>query len=97
MDQLPFKAGDQLTFDVTVCGDFPGQTPAATIQGVVNITADTTTVDFTIPWDGVLDSVTEGSITVSCTLTPADGSEPTTSQAAGVRYSRRQPGGAVCG
>ncbi|MFJ9447888.1 hypothetical protein ACIRRH_39580 [Kitasatospora sp. NPDC101235] len=97
MDQIPFKAGDELTFNVTVCSDFHGQTSAATIQGVVSITADTTTVDYTIPWNGVLDAVTEGSITVFYTLTPSDGSEPTTSEGTIVQYSRRQPGGAVCG
>ncbi|MEU9047162.1 MULTISPECIES: hypothetical protein [unclassified Kitasatospora] len=97
VDQIPFKAGDELTFDVTVCSDFHGPTPAATIKGVVSITADTTTVDYTIPWDGVLDAVTEGSLTVSYTLTPSDGSEPTTSEGAMVRYSRRQRVGAVCG
>ncbi|MFD7729633.1 hypothetical protein ACFV6F_04490 [Kitasatospora phosalacinea] len=87
--QLSFRTGDQLTFDVTVCSDFPGQTSAATIQGVVSITSDTTSADYTIPWDGVLDTVTEGSITVFYTLTPADGSAPTTSQAAEIRYSCR--------
>lgn len=97
VDRIPFKAGDTLTFDVTVRGDLPGRTPAATVQGVVGITADTTTVDYTIPWDGVLDAVPEGSITVLYRLTPADGSKPTTSEAALVRYSRRQPSGTVCG
>ncbi|MFD5463077.1 hypothetical protein ACFWIQ_09655 [Kitasatospora sp. NPDC127059] len=97
VDQIPFKAGDKLTFEVTVCSDFSGQTPAATIQGVVSITDDTTTVDYTIPWDGVLDAVHEGSITVFYSLTPADGSKPTTSEGAVVQYSRRQPGGAICG
>ncbi|MFI9325235.1 hypothetical protein ACIGXI_36425 [Kitasatospora aureofaciens] len=97
VDQIPFNAGDELTFHVTVCSDVHGQTSAATIQGVVSITADTTTVDYTIPWDGVLDAVTEGSITVFYTLTPSDGSEPTTSEGAIVQYSHRQPGGAVCG
>ncbi|MFJ4188122.1 hypothetical protein [Kitasatospora sp. NPDC089509] len=97
VDQIPCKAGDELTFDVTVCSDFHGQTPAATIQGIVSITADTTSADYTIPWDGVLDAVPEGSITVFYTLTPSDGSEPTTSEGTIVRYSRRQPGGDVCG
>ncbi|MFE4482106.1 hypothetical protein, partial [Kitasatospora sp. NPDC056789] len=97
VDRIPFKAGDKLTFDVTVRSDFQGQTPAAAVQGVVNIAADTATVDYAIPWDGVLNAVTEGSIMVFYTLTPADGSKPTTSEGAIVRYSRRQPGGAVCG
>ncbi|MEU5812133.1 hypothetical protein [Streptomyces sp. NPDC047718] len=97
VDRIPFKAGDELTFDVTICSDFHAQTPAATNQGVVSITADTTTVDYTIPWDGVLDAVTEGSITVFYTLTTSNASEPTTSDSATVRYSRQQPSGAVCG
>ncbi|MFD8749376.1 hypothetical protein ACFV0O_00090 [Kitasatospora sp. NPDC059577] len=97
VDRIPFKAGDELTFDVTICGDVLGQIPAATVQGVVSITADTTTVDYTIPWGGVLDAVPEGSITVFYSLAPAGGGRPTTSETAVVRYSRRQPGGAVCG
>ncbi|WP_416876396.1 hypothetical protein, partial [Kitasatospora sp. SC0581] len=40
VNQIPFKAGDKLTFDVTVRSDFQGQTPAAAVQGVVNIAAD---------------------------------------------------------
>ncbi|MFE3791846.1 hypothetical protein [Streptomyces goshikiensis] len=61
------------------------------------VTADTTSVSYTIPWEGALDAVAEGSITVFYTLTPADGSTPSTSQEAMVQYSRRQPGGTVCG
>ncbi|MFJ9773040.1 hypothetical protein ACIRVF_17675 [Kitasatospora sp. NPDC101157] len=97
VDRIPFRAGDKVTFDVMVCGDFHGQTPAATVQGVVAVAADTTTVHYTIPWDGVLDVVPEGSVAVCYSLTPADGSKPTTSESALVLYSRRQPGGAVCG
>ncbi|MFH9355291.1 hypothetical protein [Kitasatospora sp. NPDC017646] len=97
MDRIPFKAGDELTFHVTLCSDSYGHTPAATIQGVVSITADTTTVDYTIPWDGVLNAVPEGSIMVFYTPPPSDGSEPPTSESAIVRYSRRQPGDIVCG
>ncbi|MFB6518972.1 hypothetical protein [Streptomyces sp. NPDC056401] len=63
----------------------------------MSVTADTTSVSYTIPWDGILDAVTEGSITVFYTLTPADGSTPSTSQEAMVQYSRRQPCGTVCG
>ncbi|MEU4358680.1 hypothetical protein [Streptomyces virginiae] len=97
MDQIPFTTGDKVTFDVMVCSDTAGQTLAAQIQGVVTVTADTTSVSYTIPWDGVLDAVTEGSIIAFYTLTPADGSAPSTSQEAIVRYSRQQPGGTVCG
>ncbi|MGW0754004.1 hypothetical protein [Streptomyces sp. NPDC002587] len=97
VDQIPFTTGDKVTFDVTVYSDTTGQTLAAKTQGVVTVTADTTSVSYTIPWDGVLDAVTEGSITVFYTLTPADGSTPSTSQEAMVHYSRQQPGGTVCG
>ncbi|MFI5671087.1 hypothetical protein [Streptomyces sp. NPDC051704] len=98
MDQIPFKTGDKVTFHVTVCSDVTGQTPAAEIQGVASITADTTRAGYTIPWDGVLDAVPEGSIIAFYTLTPADGSPSSTSQEAIVRYSRRQPGGGgICG
>lgn len=96
-DQMLFKTGDTVTFHVTVCSDITGQTLAAADQGVVSITADTTSASYTIPWDGVLDTVTEGSIIAFYTLTPADGSAPSTSQEAIVRYSRQRPGGAVCG
>ncbi|MFF9646622.1 hypothetical protein [Kitasatospora aureofaciens] len=75
----------------------PWQSPAVTIEGVVGVTADTTTVDYTIPWGGVLDAVDEGSSTVFYSLVPADGGKPTTSEGASVRYSRRLPSGAVCG
>nr|WSX47717.1 hypothetical protein OG409_01265 [Streptomyces sp. NBC_00974] len=97
VDQIPFTTGDKVTLDVTICSDTAGQTVAAQTQVVVNVTADTTSVSYTIPWDGVLDAVTEGSIIAFYTLTPADGSAPSTSQEAIVRYSRQQPGGAVCG
>ncbi|GGS15862.1 hypothetical protein Snoj_29840 [Streptomyces nojiriensis] len=97
VDQIPFKTGDKVTFHITVCSDATGQTPAAEIQGVASITADTTSASYTIPWDGVLDAVTEGSIIAFYTLTPADGSASSTSQEAIVRYSRQRPGGAVCG
>lgn len=97
VDQIPFKTGDKVTFHVTVCSDATGQTLAAKTQGIVAITADTTSADYTIPWDGVLDAVAEGSIIAFYTLAPADGSAPSTSEAAIVRYSRQQPGGAVCG
>ncbi|MFK0017116.1 hypothetical protein [Streptomyces sp. NPDC091027] len=49
------------------------------------------------PWNGVLDTVTEGSIIAFYTLTPSDGGAPSTSQEAIVHYSRQQPGGSVCG
>lgn len=97
VDHIPFTTGDKVTFDVTVCSDTSGQTLAAKTQGVVSVTADTTSVSYTIPWVGVLDAVTEGSITVFYTLTPADGSTPSISQEAMVQYSRQQPGGTVCG
>ncbi|KOG54645.1 hypothetical protein ADK75_13490 [Streptomyces virginiae] len=97
VDQIPFTTGDKVTFDITVCSDTTGHTLAAKTQGVVSVTADTTSVSYTIPWDGVLDAVIEGSITVFYTLTPADGSAPLTSQEAMVQYSRQQPGGTVCG
>ncbi|MFD6936930.1 hypothetical protein ACFWAP_12380 [Streptomyces goshikiensis] len=97
VDYIPFKTGDKVTFDITVCSDTTRQTSTVKNQGVVSITADTTCASYTIPWDGVLDAVTDGSITAFYTLTPADGSEPSTSEAATVRYSRQQPGGAVCG
>ncbi|MFD7554494.1 MULTISPECIES: hypothetical protein [unclassified Streptomyces] len=97
VDQQSFKAGDKVTFDVVVCSDAGGQTPVAEIQGVVSINTDTASVDYTIPWAGVLDAVTEGSILVWYTLTPANGGEPSTSEAAIVDYSRHQHGGTVCG
>ncbi|AWZ05941.1 MULTISPECIES: hypothetical protein [unclassified Streptomyces] len=79
VDQIPFTAGDKVTFEVTVYSDTTtGQTLAAKTQGIVSVTADTTSVSYTIPWDGVLDAATEGSITVFYTLTPADGSTPST-------------------
>lgn len=59
VDQIPFKSGDKVAFRVTVCGDDTGQTPAAEFQGVVSITADTTSASYAIPWNGVLDTVTE--------------------------------------
>ncbi len=59
VDHIPFTTGDKVTFDVTVCGDTDGQSVAAQTQGVVNVTADTTSVSYTIPWEGVLDAVTE--------------------------------------
>lgn len=95
VDHIRFTAGDTVTFDVTVRSDPDGQTLAAQTQGVVTVTADTTSVSCTIPWDGVLDAVTEGSIIVFYTRTPADGSAPSTSQEAIAQYSRRQPGGTV--
>ncbi|MER7756813.1 hypothetical protein [Kitasatospora sp. NPDC097643] len=95
--RIPFAAGDEVAFDVTVCGDVDGRIPAAMVRGVVSVTADTTAVDYTIPWDGVLDAVVEGSITVSYSLAPAGGGGPAVSESAVVRYSRRGPGGAVCG
>ncbi|MGW6978284.1 hypothetical protein ACWGE1_02355 [Streptomyces sp. NPDC054932] len=97
VDQIPFKTGDKVTFHITVCSDIAGHTPAVEIQGVANIAADTTSAGYTIPWDGVLDAVVEGSIIAFYTHTPADGSAPSTSQEAIVRYSRQQPDGAVCG
>ncbi|MEU9109859.1 hypothetical protein AB0D54_37140 [Streptomyces xanthophaeus] len=97
VDQIPFKTGDRITFDVTVWSDASGQTLAVEHQGLVVITADTTSASYTIPWDGVLDAVTEGSISAFYILTPAGGSAPLTSQEAIVRYSRQHPGGAVCG
>lgn len=97
VDHIPFTAGDKVTFDVTVYSDTTGQTLAAKTHGVVSVAADTTSVSYTIPWDGILDAVAEGSITVVYTLTPADGSTPSTSQEAMVQYSRQQPGGTVCG
>ncbi|MEU3778372.1 hypothetical protein AB0F11_35255 [Streptomyces sp. NPDC032472] len=97
VDQMPFKTGDEVTFHIAVCSDAAGETPAAEIQGVARITADTTSADYTIPWDGVLDAVTEGSIIAFYTLTPADGSASSTSQEAIVRYSRQGSGGGVCG
>ncbi|MET9959647.1 hypothetical protein ABZ128_11370 [Streptomyces sp. NPDC006326] len=96
VDEIPFKTGDKVTFHITVCSDANGQIPAAEIQGVASITSDTTSAGYTIPWDGVLDAVTEGSIIAFYTLSPADGSRSSTSQEAIVRYSRQQPGG-VCG
>ncbi|MFI8500610.1 hypothetical protein ACIGFK_19240 [Streptomyces sp. NPDC085524] len=93
VDRQSFKAGDKITFDVTVCSDAAGPNPAAKIRGVVSVTADTTSADYTIPWAGVLDAVTEGSITAFYTLTPADGGGPLTSEAAIVDYSRHQLGG----
>ncbi|MCX4957396.1 hypothetical protein [Streptomyces virginiae] len=97
VDQIPFKTGDKVTFHITVCSDATGQTPAAEIQGVASITADTASAGYTIPWDGVLDAVTDGCIIAFYTLTPADGSPSSTSQEAIVRYSRQQPGGGACG
>lgn len=96
VDQIPFKTGDQVTFHVTVCSDYSGQTLAAETHGVVTITADTNSASYTIPWKGVLDAVTEGSIIACYTLTPVDGIPPLTSQEAIVRYSRQQRDGAVC-
>ncbi|MEU8134969.1 hypothetical protein [Streptodolium elevatio] len=93
VDGLPFNAGDTITFDVTVCSDADGQVVAATAQGVVRLMARTTTVSYTIPWNGVLDAVAEGSIVASYTHTPAGGGEPATSESAIVGYSRRQSGG----
>ncbi|MGR4880622.1 hypothetical protein ACIPUC_14505 [Streptomyces sp. LARHCF249] len=97
VDQIRFKTGDKVTFHITVCSDATGRTPAAEIQGVASITADTTSASYTIPWNGVLDAVTEGSIIAFYTLTPADGSPSSSSQEAIVRYSRQRPGGTVCG
>ncbi|GHD75522.1 hypothetical protein ACFQL8_15060 [Streptomyces goshikiensis] len=97
VDHIHFTTGDKVTFDVTVYSDTAGQILAAKTQGVVRVTADTTSVSYTIPWDGVLDAVAEGSITVLYTLAPVDGSTPSTSQEAMVQYSRQQPGGTVCG
>ncbi|MFE2323441.1 hypothetical protein ACFXD5_05890 [Streptomyces sp. NPDC059385] len=97
VDRQSFKTGDKVTFDVVVRSDATGQTPAATIQGVVSISSDCASVDYTIPWTGVLDAVTEGSIIAWYTLTPANGGEPISSEAAIVDYSRLQPGGTVCG
>ncbi|MFE9799755.1 hypothetical protein ACFYP6_12850 [Streptomyces goshikiensis] len=97
VDHIPFTTGDKVTFDVTVYSHAAGQTVAAKTQGVVRVTADTTSVSYTIPWEGVLDAVADGSITVFYTLTPADGSTSLTSQEAMVQYSRQQPGGTVCG
>ncbi|MFG2341808.1 hypothetical protein [Streptomyces yangpuensis] len=97
VDRIPFKAGDEVTFHITVCGDIAGHVPAAETQGVVSIAADTTSADWTIPWDGVLDRVTEGSVIAFYTLAPADGGAPSTSQEAIVRYSRQHPGGGACG
>ncbi|MEV7174581.1 hypothetical protein AB0O18_33385 [Streptomyces sp. NPDC093224] len=89
VDQMPFKSGDKVTFHVTVCGDDTGQTPAAEFQGVVSITADTTSASYTIHWNGVLDTVTEGSVIAFYTLTPADGSAPSTSREAAPGPARR--------
>ncbi|MFE6050424.1 hypothetical protein ACFQ6N_06705 [Kitasatospora sp. NPDC056446] len=61
VDRIPFEAGDGLAFDVTVCNDAHGRIPAATIRHVVDITADTTTVDYTIPIDSAADSSLAGS------------------------------------
>ncbi|MFD7915652.1 hypothetical protein ACFV30_33915 [Streptomyces sp. NPDC059752] len=97
VDQMPFKTGDEVTFHITVCSDATGQTPAAEIQGVARITADTTSASYTIGWDGVLDAVTEGSVIAFYTLAPAEGSASSTSQEAVVRCFRQRPGGAVCG
>ncbi|MFD8141591.1 hypothetical protein [Streptomyces sp. NPDC059708] len=97
VDRIPFKAGDKVTFHVTVCSDDAGQTPAVTTRGVVSITADTASVGYTIPWNGVLDTVTEGSVIAFYTLTPADGGALSTSQDAIVRYSRHRHDGTVCG
>ncbi|MFE1873092.1 hypothetical protein ACFW9N_19635 [Streptomyces sp. NPDC059496] len=73
VDQMPFKTGDEVTFHITVCSDATGQTPAAEIQGVARITADTTSASYTIVWDGVLDAVTEGSVIAFYTLAPRRG------------------------
>lgn len=97
VEQISFKTGDKVTFHVTVCSDDTGQTPAVKIQGVVSITADTTSASYTIPWNGVLDTVTTGSIIAFYTLTPADGSAPSTSQDAIVQYSRQHRDGTACG
>ncbi|WP_280914379.1 hypothetical protein [Streptomyces sp. SPB4] len=63
----------------------------------MSITADTTSASYTVPWYGVLDAVTKGSISAYYTLTPADGGAPSTSQDALVQYSRQQRDGTVCG
>ncbi|MFF3213045.1 hypothetical protein ACFYYB_20525 [Streptomyces sp. NPDC002886] len=97
VDHIRFTAGDTVTFDVAVCSDPDGQNVTERTRGVVTVTADTTSVSYTIPWDGVLDAVIEGSIIVFYTRTPADGSAPSSSQEAIAQYSRRRPGGAVCG
>lgn len=62
----------------------------------MSIIADTTSAGYTIPWDGVLDAVTEGSIIAFYSHTAGDGSVPASSQEAIVQYSRQQPGGGVC-
>ncbi|MGW6573537.1 hypothetical protein ACWGAN_15345 [Streptomyces sp. NPDC054945] len=97
VDRIPFRTGDKVTFHVTVHSDGSGQIVAARTQGVVSITADTTSVGWTIPWAGVLDTVSQGSISAFYTLAPADGSAPSTSQEAIVLYSRQRPDGTVCG
>ncbi|AWZ09327.1 MULTISPECIES: hypothetical protein [unclassified Streptomyces] len=97
VDGIPFKAGDKVTFDVSVYGDSTGQTLAAWTRGVVDVPADITSVGYTIPWDGVLDAITEGFISAFYTLDPVGGGEPTTSQEGMVWYSLRRPDGTVCG
>ncbi|MGW6704525.1 hypothetical protein ACWGDE_06500 [Streptomyces sp. NPDC054956] len=97
LDGIPLQRGDKVTFHVTVCSDAHGDTAAAEDRGIVSVTSDTTSAAYTIPWGGVLDTVTEGSIVAFYTVAPADGSAPSTSEAAIVRYSRLQPGGAICG
>ncbi|KPI06606.1 hypothetical protein OV450_3718 [Actinobacteria bacterium OV450] len=76
VDQIPFKTGDKVTSHITVCSDANERIPAAEIQGVASITSDTTSASYTIPWSGVLDAVTEGSIVALYTLTPPTAARP---------------------
>ncbi|MFJ7776916.1 hypothetical protein [Streptomyces yangpuensis] len=97
VEGIPFEAGDEVTFHITVCSDLAGHVPAAETQGVVRIAAGTASVDWSVPWDGVLDTATAGSLIAFYTLAPADGGAPSTSQEAIVRYSRQHPDGGACG
>lgn len=91
----PFKAGDKITFNVVVAAGYEPGLPGVQTQDVITVAADTSEASYTIPWEGVLDSVTKGIIRVWCSLTPAPSGTESRSRQAEVSYNRETPGG-IC-
>ncbi|MFF2305908.1 hypothetical protein ACFVVP_25760 [Streptomyces sp. NPDC058128] len=90
-----FNARDEITFHVVVAAGYEPGLPSVQSQGVVTVAADASEASYTIPWEGLLDTVTKGVIRVWCSVASASGGAESRSRQAEVSYNRETPDG-VC-
>lgn len=91
----PFEKGDEVTFDVMVFAGYDPD-PSTTLHSfTITVAKNSPEVICKIPWEGVLDSVTKGTIRVQCCLKSTLRATKVEFRRAEVSYNRETPEG-IC-